>query len=172
MAGYRGFSMSNNAMAAYEDGERPFSKWTKQAILNRVRELVEAGEADINFNMNNLKKVKAADLKSELLEYSSWHHTSSHFNKTDFYEVSIDKLEELTDDDVLKMVEKEAVKKTEPEVELWKCSFLEWSGSRRHPKATEHTEIGEVKGDWFFRKDGSKKRTTANGFKFIEKIEA
>lgn len=27
-----------------------------------------------------------------------------------------------------------------------------------------------VKGQWFFRKDGSKKKTSANGFRFIEKV--
>lgn len=32
MAGYNGFSMSNNAVAAYEDGEKPLSKWTKADI--------------------------------------------------------------------------------------------------------------------------------------------
>ena len=47
---------------------------------------------------------------------------------------------------------------------------MEWSGTRAHPKATEIIEEGVVKGDWFFRKDGSKKKTSANGFRFIEKI--
>ena len=37
-AGYHGYSMSNNAVAAYDNGEMPLSKWTKSAILN---ELVE-----------------------------------------------------------------------------------------------------------------------------------
>ena len=54
--------------------------------------------------------------------------------------------------------------------EKWKCAFLEWSGTRAHPKATEIIEEGVVKGDWFYRKNGSKKKTTANGFSFIEKL--
>lgn len=29
MAGYSGYSMSNNAVDAYESGEKPRSKWTK-----------------------------------------------------------------------------------------------------------------------------------------------
>lgn len=30
MAGYNGYSMSNNAVAAYENGEKPLSKWKKK----------------------------------------------------------------------------------------------------------------------------------------------
>lgn len=172
MAGYAGFSMSNNAVAAYADGEMPLSKWTKAAILEAVQTAVDEGDAVINFDLDLLKKVKVAELKEFLLYKSSWHHTSSRYNRTDFYSLDVDRLEELTVEDVLKMFEKKAEKKAEPQAELWKCSFLEWSGSRRHPKATEVTEVGEVKGDWFYRKDGSKKKTTANGFKFIERVEA
>lgn len=164
--------MSNNAVEAYESGEMPLSKWTKAAILDAVQTTVDEGEAVIGFNLDLLRKVKVADLKENLLYKSSWHHTSSHYNCTDFYSLDIDRLEELTEDDILKMSEKKAEKKAEPQSEMWKCTFLEWSGSRRHPKATEVTEVGEVKGDWFFRKDGSKKKTTANGFRFIEKVEA
>ncbi len=172
MSGYAGFSMSNNAVMAYNNGEMPLSKWTKTEILEAVQIAVDEGEVSIKFDLALLKKVKVVDLKHCLLYKSSWHHTSSHYNKTDFYSLDIDRLEELTEEDVLKMSEKKTEKKAEPQAELWKCTFLEWSGSRRHPKAIEVTEVGEVKGDWFYRKDGSKKKTTANGFRFIEKVEA
>lgn len=33
MAGYYGYSMSNNAVEAYKSGEKPFSKWTKTEII-------------------------------------------------------------------------------------------------------------------------------------------
>lgn len=62
-------------------------------------------------------------------------------------------------------------KPTESTKERWKCAFLEWSGTRKHPKATEIIEEGIIKGDWFYRADGSKKKTTATGFRFIEKIQ-
>ena len=39
MAGYRGFSMSNNAVDAYISGEKPFSKWTKSEILKEIESL-------------------------------------------------------------------------------------------------------------------------------------
>lgn len=31
-SGYSGYSMSNRAVDAYEDGEMPLSKWTKKII--------------------------------------------------------------------------------------------------------------------------------------------
>lgn len=51
------------------------------------------------------------------------------------------------------------------------CEIHGRSGSRKHPKATERIEEGTIKGDWFYRADGSKKKTIANGFRFIEKIQ-
>lgn len=33
MSGYKGYSMSNNAVAAYSEGKKPMSKWTKSEIL-------------------------------------------------------------------------------------------------------------------------------------------
>ena len=33
MSGYKGYSMSNNAVAAYSGGKKPMSKWTKSEIL-------------------------------------------------------------------------------------------------------------------------------------------
>lgn len=35
----------------------------------------------------------------------------------------------------------------------------------------DNEEEGIVKGDWFYRKNGTKKKTTANGFEFIKKLE-
>ena len=36
MSGYYGISMSNNAVKAYEEGKKPYSKWTKKGILERI----------------------------------------------------------------------------------------------------------------------------------------
>lgn len=33
MAGYQGYSMSNNAVQAYKQGEKPRSKWTKAEVV-------------------------------------------------------------------------------------------------------------------------------------------
>lgn len=37
-SGYSGYSMSNRAVDAYEDGEMPLSKWTKKMIISEVVE--------------------------------------------------------------------------------------------------------------------------------------
>ena len=170
MAGYNGFSMSNNAVAAYEDGEKPLSKWTKTDIFDAINEQ----EVELKCSIKKLKKLPAKVLKEICLIYSSWHHTSNHYNKTDFYSLDIDRIENLTDDKIEELLsDYKADKKVEskPSEEKWKCAFLEWSGSRKHPKATEVIEEGTVKGNWFYRKDGSKKKTTANGFRFIKQIQ-
>lgn len=70
-------SMSVNAAIAYENGERPISKWRKDDILNGLgRELVAA---------LNLDRYPAAFLKEMYLQPVAWHHTSRHYNVTDFY---------------------------------------------------------------------------------------
>ena len=169
MAGYNGFSMSNNAVDAYSNGEKPLSKWTKVDIFDTIEEQ----EVELKCSIEKLKKLPVKVLKEVCLTYSSWHHTSNHYNKTDFYSLDVDGIENLTDDKIDELLlDYKADKKTEskPLEERWKCAFLEWSGTRKHPVATEIIEEGIVKGDWFYRKDGSKKKTTANGFRFIEKI--
>lgn len=169
MAGYNGWSMSNNAVAAYEDGEKPLSKWTKTDIFDEI----ENQEVKLKCSMEKLRKLPAKALKEVCLTYSSWHHTSNHYNRTDFYSLDIDYIENLTDEKIEGLIRDYKVdKKTEdkPLDEKWRCAFLEWSDTRKHPKATEVIEEGIIKGNWFYRKDGSKKKTTANGFRFIEKI--
>lgn len=172
MAGYNGFSMSNNAVAAYESGEKPLSKWTKTDILDAIEKAIREEELTLNCSLKSLKKLPAKVLKEICLYKSSWHHTSNHYNKTDFYSLDIYAIAELTDEriDELMQASKDANKESQTE-ERWKCAFLEWSGSRKHPKATEVIEEGVVKGNWFYRADGSKKKTTANGFRFIKKIQ-
>ena len=170
MAGYNGFSMSNNAVAAYEDGEKPLSKWTKTDIFDAINKQ----EVELKCSIEKLKKLPVKVLKEVCLTYSSWHHTSNHYNKTDFYSLDIDRIENLTDDKIEELLlDYKTGKKAEskPLEERWECAFLEWSGSRKHPVATEVIEEGIIKGNWFYRKDGSKKKTTANGFRFIKQIQ-
>lgn len=61
MAGYNGYSMSNNAVAAYDSGLVPFSKLPAQ-----------------------IKKIGVANLK-QFIKPSEWHHTSARYNCTYFY---------------------------------------------------------------------------------------
>ena len=171
MAGYNGFSMSNNAVAAYESGEKPLSKWTKANIIEAIEDAIREENLTLNCSIEKLKRTPVKALKKLCLYCSSWHHTSNHYNKTDFYSLDIYAIEELTDERIDEIItDSKSERKEAPAEEKWKCAFLEWSGSRRHPKATEIIEIGIIKGDWFYRSDGSKKKTTANGFRFIEII--
>ena len=47
MAGYFGYSMSNNAVDAYGNGEMPISKWSKKAIMEEVEKSVREGELSL-----------------------------------------------------------------------------------------------------------------------------
>lgn len=171
MSGYSGWAISNNAVEAYYNGEKPLSKWKKSDIIEAIENAVKEEELTLNCSIEKLNKMPLKILKSLCLSYSSWHHTSNHYNKTDFYSLDVENIAELTDEIIdNKIANNKSGKKTELTEERWKCAFLEWGGTRKHPKATEVIEEGIVKGDWFYRKDGSKKRITANGFKFIEKI--
>lgn len=53
MSGYNGWSMSNNAIAAYEDGEKPLSKWTKAEILDTIKKQ----EIELRCSVENLRRI-------------------------------------------------------------------------------------------------------------------
>lgn len=173
MAGYSGYSMSNNAVEAYYNGEKPLSKWTKAAILSELEEM----DLDLKFSITYLKKFPVKFLKDICLCESSWHHTSSYFNKTNFYSVAVGRLEDISNaeelDELFLQYKNDEIKQEQlqPEQEIWECEFLEWSGTRKHPNATKIVEVGVVKGEWFYRKNGTKKKTSANGFRFIKRME-
>lgn len=80
MAGYRGSSMSNNAVSAYADGEKPISNRSESDVISAIADELGVNESDIK-----LKYPYRYYLKK-----TSWHHTSSKYNKTDFYSVSFD----------------------------------------------------------------------------------
>lgn len=169
MAGYYGFSMSNNAVTAYEDGKRPLSKWTKTAILDRAYSNMQYDGADpdqITTVMTALKSLSFKTLKARALTVSEWHHCSSWYNRTDFYDV-VDTLTLIEDAPTWTEQNGQEQEPTERKV---RARFLEWSGSRRHPKATEHEEDGTIRGKWFYRKDGSRKSVTANGFAIVSEL--
>ena len=171
MAGYNGFSMSNNAVDAYENGEKPLSRWTKADILEAISDYAE--ENALKINMDLLKKVSAKVMKLKFLRNSSWHHTSLMYNRTEFYRLDKSEVDELTDKKINLLIQesKQKEEKVEEPIETWECDYLVWSGSRKHPRATEKRAIGKIKGNWFYLPDGSKKSIYANGFKMVRKIE-
>lgn len=127
--GYSGYSMSNNAVEAYKNGEKPMSKWTKAAILERAEE-ISPEKAKL------LRIIPVGALRSHLLIYTAWHHTSSQYNKTDFYAVDEDALEELTPELASKWAKE---KESKAPVKSYKgdMDYIEWTGSKKYPKAVE-----------------------------------
>lgn len=85
-SGYCGFSMSKRAVEAYENGEKPKSRWTKSAMLLEIGSyLNDLGVELPDDALTYLKRLTKAEMFDRFFSYSSWHHTSKHFNVTDFY---------------------------------------------------------------------------------------
>jgi hypothetical protein len=86
LAGYKGYSMSNNAVKAYDEGRMPLSKWTKTAILEAVESYLKSyGNGKYFSKFENLSK---KDLSQFLSTDGEWHHTSKYYNKTVFYSIN------------------------------------------------------------------------------------
>lgn len=150
MAGYCGYSMSNNACAAYESGERPRSKWSKCDIIKEAAEAYNLGPED----MKRLKSYSVKTLRDVMLICVGWHHTSKMYNRTDFY--TIDDTREGIPWEELDRIQS-ASEEPEP-VQKVKIRFTEWTGSRRHPRAEECEALAIVSGQWAYMADGHKKR--------------
>ncbi len=95
-SGYIDKKMSVRANNAYLNGEMPLSKWTKTTILNAIVEFAE--ENNINIDNLDLNKLTLKELQQNYLINSSWHHTGSLYNKTDFYSISENIVNNLTND--------------------------------------------------------------------------
>ena len=85
--GYRGCSMSNRAVLAYEFGEKPKSKWTKTAMLEAIEDACD--ELGIAYDATRFRFTKA-ELFDQFFKWTSWHHTGKYANETDFYGVDAD----------------------------------------------------------------------------------
>lgn len=168
-SGYTGYSMSNRAAEAYQNGERPLSKWTKKDIINEIREY--ARDNNLPFSIALLDKVKAKVLKDSLLKKTSWHHTSSFANKTNFYSIDYEKISVLKDEDIRDLLSVEEEPKEDIDTFRGDIHYLEWGGTRRHPKA-EKKELLDVdikeKGSFYivYDKNGNiilRKKIGSNG---------
>lgn len=143
MSGYKNFSKSNNAVEAEREGLFPRSVIAKKLGVKTIA----------------IKK---------LMEPMERHHTSSWYNVTDYYslEEALEKIEEL----------KKFSKNFDSNVEVFEnCAveYLEWSGTRKHPKANKIKMDGcrvEKKGEWclIVPREGKSfcKNIKTNGFSF------
>lgn len=115
MSGYSGYSKSNNAVNAESRG------------------LVTATEAARRLGVTT-GAIKA------ILYASEWHHSSKFFNQVDYYDLA-----EITPEELTELKEFSAkYKNSEITVEFGDVKWLEWSGTRAHPKAIERTFEGEI----------------------------
>ena len=100
-SGYCGASMSERAVQAYDNGEKPKSKWTKAAMLKEISECCE--DFDLFFEPE-IKKMKKEEIFNTFFYESSRHHTSKYANITYFYALSDDAMysffRELTEEEV------------------------------------------------------------------------
>ncbi|MEA5034359.1 hypothetical protein [Cloacibacillus evryensis] len=163
MAGYCGYSMSNNAVEAYESGEKPKSKWTKREIIEEIKRQIEEEEVELNVSLSVIEKMPLEALMDLALYESSWHHTSGYFNETSFYSVDAS---EITESDIedWRLPEKKA--QTERRA---KAHYTKWSGRGKSRQRTEIEEWGVVKGNWFYSDNGGKKKYIhGNWFEILE----
>lgn len=170
MSGYYRYSMSNNAKDCYDLNIKPMSKWSKTDILESLEDY------EINQDvLAELKKCNVKQLRKICLSCEEWHHTSSYFNKTNFYKIDSN-IEDLTVEELKtqinllneKFLKEEEKKSNEKKA---RCKYLEWSGTRKHPKAIECESIGTIKGNWFYLPSGTKKSISAKGFEVIEYLQ-
>ena len=92
--------MSDRAAAAYDMGEKPFSKWTKSDIIERLQKLIDSGDLESTpEDMKRIKLLTAKTVKYAFLKKSSWHHTGKYFKETDFYDI-VDDFSKINLDDL------------------------------------------------------------------------
>lgn len=169
MAGYYNYSMSNNAVDAYSEGKKPLSKWKKADILTEAAELLENDENKAA-KLHLLQSCTLAQLKNNLLRCAEWHHTSKHYNMTDFFAVDDCKLDELTAEEVAEWKAEKPPKAQEQPARKGTMFYIEWTGTRNHPRAKhcklENVEILEKGSFYIVLKDGKqilKKKIGSNG---------
>lgn len=121
MAGYHNFSKSNNAVAAEQSGRYPASKCAR--LLGVPTEWVKRQRT------------------------SEWHHTSSWYNSTDYYDLEWLTEHLATEDGQRQLFElcaeldaaRQAPKRIWPNATV---HWLEWVGTRNHPRAIERSADG------------------------------
>lgn len=157
MAGYFGHSMSNNAVAAYREDLRPISKWNKTDLTDTALDT-----DGCVFSREELQSCTLTALKRYLLECKEWHHTSKHFNQTDFYGIEE---ENVTDHEPLAKMQsfKPAKKQAPTKTRLAKIYFEEWVGTRNNGEYMTKQALAIIKGEWAYTLSG-KKHTTDKHF--------
>lgn len=99
--GYKGQSMSVNAVWAYDRGENPLSKWTKAAILEEIENMFDELPEE---KADMIKKMTLTELRENFLNYTAYHHTGKFYNSTNFYQVNADRVENITAEEIEEII--------------------------------------------------------------------
>ena len=159
MAGYHNYSMSNNAVDAYSAGMKPISKFKKDDFKKH----------GLDYPLAFFRWLA----KENRWNPSEWHHTSKHYNETNFYciEGLMNQLEDNYENlnSLFSKYKESKSKKPEDKGVKVICEYVEFEGSRRHPKPIEYNDVpGVLKGNWIHLKCG--KRKNANGRHMYYKV--
>lgn len=173
-SGYVGYSMSRRAVEAYQNGEKPMSRWTKAEIIQAIGEIDE-NKAEL------FKKVTLSVLKEKCLCYASWHHTSEKCNRTDFYAIDEEYVINITEEEIKNLSKNKKSSKQEIKAETFRgeIHYLEWGGTRNHQKATEKTLENvniEKRGSFYYVTDDNgkellKKKIDSRGTRVVNYAE-
>ena len=164
--GYIGTKMSVRAFEAHQNGEKPFSQWSKEDLLYCLPSAI----------FESAKKLTLNELKSELLYNSSWHHTGNYFNRTDFYAIDEHAVEELTAERIAEIIEhrpkRERKVKDKPLFVTAKIKYVEWEGKfRNYRRPVEHIAIVQYMSDAKLIKIDSWTSKRLSSVEILEKIE-
>lgn len=118
--GYKGQSMSVNAVIAYSAGEKPLSKWTKTAILAEIESAFSGLPKE---KMNMIKKMTLAELRESFLIYKAYHHTGKFYNSTNFYQLDADRVENIAVEEIKEIIsrQKKAVRRPQTIIDAEKA---------------------------------------------------
>lgn len=119
MAGYNGFSKSNNAVHAERNGRHPASVVAK--MLGVPSQFVK-----------------------QCARTSEWHHSSKFYNCVQYYDLEVIQEWLESEEGMARLEEwkKGQKKKTTTTRVGCRVEWLEWSGTRNHPRATERVADG------------------------------
>jgi hypothetical protein len=140
--GYDGSRMSVNAEIAYQGGEAPSSKWSKQDIIRGVRSVYGPEAA------KHCASLSLGELKASFLRPSGWHHTGKYFSRTQFYSFDDGKSQKGVMS--LEHQKKEGFVKKAVQKVWGLVSFTEWEGKySRWRKPVRHVDVA-----WWNEVDG------------------
>ena len=166
MAGYNSFSMSNNAVSAYENGEKPLSKWGKAELVSALKTLNSNADA-----VTAASRLTVAEIRRELLTNTGWHHTSAKFNRTNFYTVDESASEELTVEKINEIIAARPPKATHTEKSVPAfitayVTFDVWDKNRFGRVTGKHEQREAVQ-----YRDGEKLVKTSDGVKRLSSLK-